>query len=275
MAGSGYEDLLGEIFAKNIIQHIMSGKSYDRALRASILTFAAINHLTAAAAFNVTPPLKSKKGNPDHLSESRSQMTANRSATDEDLELLTQASSLFEYLSTGRISPLQQSNTTVIHKLYDKISTYEKSLTSRTAKLWLQFKELILIILTFLKAERLGDFQLQLHSLRCMLPYLATAGHNLHTKSVTLYLEKMHSLEETHPELYTTYLEHGHTVRRSDLFGEDCHWICALSKAWWESSNLLVASLVVGMSMSFREPFSCSQHTSQVPIMNKCRNWQG
>ena len=216
MAGSGYEELPEEIFAKNTIQHIMSGKSYDRALRASILTFAAINHLTAAAAFNVTPPLKSKEGNPDHLSESRSQMTTNHSATDDDLELLTQASSLFDDLSSGRLSPLQLSNATVIHKLYDKISTYEKSLTSRTANLWLQFKELILIILTFLKAERLGDFQLHLHSLRCMLPYLAVAGHNRYTKSVTLYLEKMHSLEETHPELYTTYLEHGHTVRRSD-----------------------------------------------------------
>ena len=104
----------------------------------------------------------------------------------------------------------------MIHKLYDKISTYDKSFTSRTAKLWLQFKELILIILTFLKAEQLGDFQLHLHSLRCLLPYLAAAGHNRYTKSVTLYLKKMYNLEETHPELYTTYLEHGHTVRRSN-----------------------------------------------------------
>ena len=100
----------------------MPGKSYDRAIRASILPFAAIKHLTATAAFNVIPPLNSKEGNPDHLSESRGQMTVNHSETDEDLELLTQASSLFDDLSTGWISPLQLSNTTVIHKLYDKIS---------------------------------------------------------------------------------------------------------------------------------------------------------
>ena len=55
-----------------------------------------------------------------------------------------------------------------------------------TAKLRLQFKELIGININFLESRVTCRFQYHLHSLHCMLPYLAAFSPNCYTKSVTL-----------------------------------------------------------------------------------------
>ena len=85
-----------------------------------------------------------------------------------------------------------------------------------TAKLRLQFKKLIGININFLESRVTCRFQYHLHSLHCMLPYLATFGPNWYTQSVTLYLERLYNSEWKQPEMYTTSLEQGNTVRRSD-----------------------------------------------------------
>ena len=69
---------------------------------------------------------------------------------------------------------------------------------------------------------------------------------------------------------WIVHLEHGNTVRRSDRLGEDCHWKCALSKAWWQSLNLLVGVLVIASESHFL----LSTHIISTLTMSKCRNWQ-
>ncbi len=51
-----------------------------------------------------------------------------------------------------------------------------------------------------------------------MLPYLAAAGHNHHTKSVYLYLQKMDALQADHPDVYHHFVDGFHVARRSDRF---------------------------------------------------------
>ena len=51
-----------------------------------------------------------------------------------------------------------------------------------------------------------------------MLPSLAASGHNLYTKSVWIYLERMSNLEEEHPDIYRSFMHGMHVVRRSDRF---------------------------------------------------------
>ena len=59
---------------------------------------------------------------------------------------------------------------------------------------------------------------LSLSSVRkLMLPYLATARHNLYTRSVGLYLQSMSSLETDHPDVYRKFEAGFHVVRRSNL----------------------------------------------------------
>ena len=49
-----------------------------------------------------------------------------------------------------------------------------------------------------------------------MLPYFAASGHNHYLKSARLYLQQMLELQQTHPEVYQSFLAGHHIVRRSD-----------------------------------------------------------
>ena len=159
----------------------------------------------------------------------------NHNVTDENLGLFTQAMSLFDDLSTRRIPPLQLSN------------------TSDSWAAW---------------------FQYHLHSFHCMLPYLAAFGPNFYTKSVTLHLETLYNFEGKHPEMYTTYLEHGHTVRRSDrLWG----WL-SLSVCTGHGMISIIKS-AGGLSHwkgvdEFQRAISLLS-TYITVTMCKCKNWQG
>ena len=48
----------------------------------------------------------------------------------------------------------------------------------RTAKLWLLYLEMVEILLSFIKSDRTGNWQLHLKMGQVMLPFLAAAGHN-------------------------------------------------------------------------------------------------
>ena len=48
----------------------------------------------------------------------------------------------------------------------------------RTAKLWLKYLEMVEILLSFIKSDRTGNWQLHLKMGQAILPFLAAAGHN-------------------------------------------------------------------------------------------------
>lgn len=86
----------------------------------------------------------------------------------------------------------------------------------RTAVLWLQYMKMVDIIRKFIKAERTGNWELHLQSVRNMLPFFAAAGHHLYAKSAYIYLQRMHSLKKDHPDVYRSFRNGLHVVRRSD-----------------------------------------------------------
>jgi hypothetical protein len=85
-----------------------------------------------------------------------------------------------------------------------------------TAKLWIQYMDMINIMKMFIKAERTGDWQLYLYSLEKMLPFFAASGHNLYLKSVYCHLQQMGTLENDHPDIYQKFCEGYHVIRRSN-----------------------------------------------------------
>ena len=85
-----------------------------------------------------------------------------------------------------------------------------------TAKLWIQYMDMINIMKMFIKAERMGDWQLYLYSLEKMLPFFAASGHNLYLKSVYCHLQQMGTLENDHPDIYQKFCEGYHVIRRSN-----------------------------------------------------------
>ena len=89
---------------------------------------------------------------------------------------------------------------------------------SRTAKLWLQFMTMMDILRMFLKGERMGIWELHIQAMYDMMPYLAASGHNLNTKCIHVYLQQMHKLHETHPEVSWHFDQGFHAAHRSDRF---------------------------------------------------------
>ena len=125
-------------------------------------------------------------------------------ATDSDLDtndptqnLLSDLKILYEDLMKNK--DLQETaKSESIVKVYKIIESQLNALQgSRTAKLWLQYMKMVDILKMYLKAERLGDWQLHLKATADMLPFFAATGHNNYLKSSYLYLQQMHELPTT------------------------------------------------------------------------------
>ena len=80
----------------------------------------------------------------------------------------------------------------------------------------LQYHDMVEIIRMFIKAKQTSNWRLHLQALSEMLPYLATARHNLYTKSARLYLQSMSSLETDHPDAYRKFEAGFHVVQKSN-----------------------------------------------------------
>lgn len=88
----------------------------------------------------------------------------------------------------------------------------------RTAKLWLMYMTLVAILRAFIRSGRTGNWRLYLQSLKEMLPFLAASGHWNYTKSLVLYLNKMEKLQDTHPHVYSKFVDGFFVLRRSDSY---------------------------------------------------------
>ena len=64
----------------------------------------------------------------------------------------------------------------------------------------------------------MGIWELHIQAMYEMVLNLAASGHNLYTKCIHVYLQQMHKLHETHPEVSRHFDEGLHVVRRSDRF---------------------------------------------------------
>ena len=89
---------------------------------------------------------------------------------------------------------------------------------NRTAKLWIEYMNMIDLLRQFITAESSGHWLLHLKSLQQMLPYLVASGHNLYVNSAHVYLQDMLELEQTHPNLDAAFKSGLHVVRRSDRY---------------------------------------------------------
>ena len=107
----------------------------------------------------------------------------------------------------------------ILNRISAKINEVKGTLsTLRTAKLWLQYMDMIELLCRFTKAERTGNFNLHLSGVLEMLPYFAASGHNSYTKSAYMYLHTMQSLKDDHPVVHDLFQAGYHVVRRSDRY---------------------------------------------------------
>lgn len=91
---------------------------------------------------------------------------------------------------------------------------------SPTSKLWLQYLKMTTLMKQFIQAERMGDWDLHLDTIKSMLPYFHSAGHFLYANSARLYLQDMGNLQQImKPSEFYSFTAGGEfTIRRSDKF---------------------------------------------------------
>lgn len=192
MKGSGLEELWSTVYAKNSTQHMITGHAFSRAVRAHVLTLSALFYGICI----LHPDLHG-----------------------DNIEMLL----LFhqEFL-TKRVTAEQVILSTELKKFEETLEDVIKNLKEkgRTQKLWLQYIDQVKLVMHLIRAERTGDWQLHISTVKKMLPYFHAAGHILYAKSAHLYCQQMSELESRlSPEEFKQFTIDGYfTIRRADRF---------------------------------------------------------
>ncbi|MES9879832.1 MAG: hypothetical protein ABW185_03025 [Sedimenticola sp.] len=231
MSGSGLQDVLQLVYAPNAVDHMLSGKAVERAVRGHFLVETALTSMIVERGLSET--CSSDNSNPEPCTpdieeavtddtviqpqqNTESEISMN---TDVDKPEVQKLGQLFEALLSGEVSLEELSSSHELDWFRDRVQTVCQSMKDRrTAKLWLQYIAMIDLLKLFLKAERSGNWQLHLRAVHEMLPYFSAAGHNLYAKSAYIYLQRMTKLEHQHPDVYRHFQQGLHVVRRTDRF---------------------------------------------------------
>ena len=219
MKGSGLEELLELIYSDNAVGHIVSGKAVSRAWRGHSLVQSALYALVMSHTYNLPLPITEDRDNDlDLVYLEPGEDPQQHLDVNEDLK---EIKIMLEKLLKNEMTIDEASSSDLVSKLSNtldnEINSYCKS---RTATLWLQYLKMVDILHAFIKAERIDDWSLHLQTCEAMLPYLASSGHNLYTKSLRLYLQHMHELEENknNSDVFKAFKDGLHVIRRTNRF---------------------------------------------------------
>ena len=124
---------------------------------------------------------------------------------------------MFDEVLTGKVTVEEACMSQELTGGIERLDVKKQSIQApSTAKLWLHLMKMMDILRMFLKGERMGILALRIQAMYDMMPYLAASGHILCAKCIHVYLQQMHKLDETHPEVSRHFDQGFHVVRRSD-----------------------------------------------------------
>lgn len=185
MQSTGLFEVLENIYASTTIEHMMTGKAVSRAVRGHFIVDCALYTIMFSRLVGV-PALQTldsdetssttKKsadlnvGDDDESNNDSGDLTAKRRFQ----EALTLYTGILED-KIGIDDVLHDENLTEINHLVRK--EMERLSKYPTAKLWIQYLDMIDIMRRFIKAERTGNWHLHLHCVQEMLPFFAATGH--------------------------------------------------------------------------------------------------
>ena len=207
MAGSGLKELLEMIYAQNSVVHIMTGKAISRAVRAHLLMDGVLNALLLSKSLD-TPISNPSRAEPQHTDTAASESPDNVTGDNEKHTDVLAAALLYNELMTKTKDVEEVSNDGVIARIKAIRDAHVDTLRNDlTARLWIQYIDMVRILRMFIKAERLGNWYLHLQAVSEMLPYLAASGHSLYAKAARIYLNSMLCLHRDHPVVHQHFVE--------------------------------------------------------------------
>ena len=214
MKGSGLEDALEELYGKSTVPHLICGKAVSRALRGHFL-------VESALVWQLMAPLISMENDleEDDMENETSDNTTPGTTVVRIDDLLIEIENMTDAIKENKVVEMHEDSSLL--KLRISLEEYKKLLgdSSRTAKLWLEYLYYIDIVRLFIRAERFGDWDLYLISVKKMINLFAATGHINYAKCARLHLQNMLDLKNTHPCVYERFRGGGlHTIRRSDKY---------------------------------------------------------
>ena len=194
MDGSGLKEILETVYGENAVVHMMSGKAVQRAFRGHLLVDQCLTRQIVAKIMEDDP------GFQDQV---------------EELERL------YMLMETGASDLDSLLKSDCIRMIDETVSLKKDELagTSKTSKLWVNYKRMVGIARALVAADRMGSWEMHLSAISTCLPIFAAAGHPNYLKSARLYLQKMHALEDDNPEVYQKFQSGLHVIRRSSQYG--------------------------------------------------------
>ena len=194
MADSGLKEILCTIYAENSVDHILTGHAYARAVRAHLLVQLALSKVILKNA---------------QFSEEE------KNFVNKTFENVTEKNSDFMSKSEIEDNILVKN---MAQKFENELKKKEKK--GDTAKYWLQYFNMVTLVKNFIEAERTGNWEKHLYTIKLMMPYFYASGHHHYSKACHIYLQEMSSLEEKMDIFeYLKFTKDGYfTIRRSEKF---------------------------------------------------------
>lgn len=190
MDGSGLKEAFCTIFAENSAEKALDGRAYSRGMRGHSLVQIALTNIIF-----------------------------------ENMQLSEIESAKLDAMIKNVGTPgFQKKNvdTNEMKSIGEKFIKEIENIKKRgpTAELWLQYWDMLCIVRNFLKAERSGNWELHLKSIKQMIPYFHASGHFHYAKCAHLYVQDMENLpKDMNRHDYDRFTEESFfTVRRSDKF---------------------------------------------------------
>ena len=225
MTCSVLQDVLETIYAPNAVTHMMSGKAVQRATRGHMLIENALTVLLLEKGIDQRKIDSSQVGSTvshDIFTEDATEIEDSSGFSGCILHntYMSRLASLYDQLGV-------ENTTTAVNEceslqsLQALISDTRIHLcTNRTARLWMQYMNMVNLLQQFIRAKRTGNWLLHLTTIRMMLPYFAASGHNLYLKSAHIYLQNMLRLRETNPDVHEAFMTGSHThQKKQSLLG--------------------------------------------------------
>ena len=190
---AGLQDILieSEVVAIGSINGVISGKHYNRAVRAHKLMAEALHHM------RLETYLQSVSD--DDAQQTRQLVT--------DMQKAFPQPEYHNMVSSERFQQFQAS--------YD--SFLEANSHKHTFAFWSSYCDMVEILLLFLRGTREGNWELHLASVRSMLPWIFAYDHINYSRYLPAYWLEMVDLVNTHPLIHQKCMEGEFVVQRSDM----------------------------------------------------------
>ena len=109
---------------------------------------------------------------------------------------------------------------TTIHQIVTQINELMSLDDSRTLLLWKTDFDMAKVVCLFIFSEWSGDWELQKHCLKLMIPIFHADGHLAYARCTRLMLDQMNGLKDWIPEQeYKQFAEKGYiTIRRKNIY---------------------------------------------------------